>query len=98
MSAKVVRARGNRKMKRASLPPMSSTGAAALAAYEAWMKEREALATASIRNYVSDLAQFIAWYERRGSRIAKGADALFSPREITTAVLLEYRNVLQERE
>src|SRR6266545_2063416 len=84
-------------MKRASPPPVSSAGADALAVYEAWMKEREDLAAASIRNYVSDLSQFIAWYEQRASQTGDDG-VLFSPREITTAVLLRYRDVLQERE
>jgi len=84
-------------MKRDSTPPVSSAGADALAVYEAWMREREALATASIRNYVSDLSHFIAWYEQRDSQTAGDDGVLFSPREITTAVLLRYRDVLQER-
>jgi LuxR family transcriptional regulator, maltose regulon positive regulatory protein len=84
-------------MKRAPPPPVSSAGADALAVYEAWMREREDLATASIRNYVSDLSQFIAWYEQRASQTAGDDRVLFSPREITTAVLVRYRDVLQER-
>ncbi|HLZ60520.1 MAG TPA: tyrosine-type recombinase/integrase [Ktedonosporobacter sp.] len=85
-------------MKRASTPHVSSAGTDALAAYEAWMRERENLATASIRNYVSDLSHFIAWYEQRADHPAGDDGVLFSPREITTAVLLGYRDVLQERE
>ncbi len=85
-------------MKRASTPPVSSAGARALAVYEAWMREQEALATASIRNYVSDLSHFIAWYEQRATQAAGDTGVLFSPREITTAELLRYRDVLQERE
>jgi len=85
-------------MKRASTPPVSSAGARALAVYEAWMREQEALATASIRNYVSDLSHFIAWYEQRATQVAGDTGVLFSPSEITTAELLRYRDVLQERE
>ncbi len=85
-------------MKRASTPHVSSAGADAMAVYEAWMREREDLATASIRNYVSDLSHFIAWYEQRASQTAGDDGVLFSPREITTAVLLRYRDLLQERE
>jgi LuxR family maltose regulon positive regulatory protein len=85
-------------MKRASTPPVSSAGARALAVYEVWMREREDLATASIRNYVSDLSHFIAWYEQWADHPAGDDGMLFSPREITTAVLLRYRDVLQERE
>lgn len=85
-------------MKRASPPPVSSAGTAALAAYSAWMREREALATASVRNYVSDLSHFIAWYEQWTSQAAGDGGVLFVPREITTEVLLRYRDVLQKRE
>lgn len=81
-------------MKRAATPHVSSPGADALAVYAAWMREREALATASIRNYVSDRSQFINWYEQQPSQSAGGDRLLFSPREITTAVLLRYRDVL----
>jgi LuxR family maltose regulon positive regulatory protein len=62
------------------------------------MREREALAPASLRNYVSDLSQFIAWYEQRAPQPAGASSALFSLREITTAVLLRYRDALHERE
>src|SRR5579863_4954014 len=89
---------GKKDMKRASTPPVSSAGADALAGYEAWMREREDLATASIRNYVSDLSLFIAWYELQTSYTAGDNGVLFSPREVTTAMLLRYRDMLQERE
>ena len=85
-------------MKRAPTPHISSASADALAVYEAWMREREVLATASIRNYVSDLSHFIAWYEQWASQTAGDDSVFFSPHEITTAVLLRYRDVLQERE
>jgi hypothetical protein len=50
-------------MKRTAHPPLSHTGNEALASYEHWLREREDLALASIRNYLSDLRHFIAWYE-----------------------------------
>src|SRR5258708_20818021 len=89
---------GRRDMKRASTPPVSSAGARALAVEEWGMREQEALATDSIRNYVSGLSHFIAWYEQRDTQAAGDTGVLFSPREITTAELLRYRDVLQERE
>lgn len=85
-------------MKRAAPPQVSSVGARALAVYEAWMRAWEALAPASRHNYVSDLSQFIAWYEQRASQAAGDAGALFLPHEITTAVLLQYQDVLHARE
>jgi LuxR family maltose regulon positive regulatory protein len=85
-------------MKRVAIAHVSSAGARALVTYEAWMRERGELATASIRNYMSDLAQFIAWYEQGVSSPIGEAGVLFSPDKITTAVLLRYRDVLHERE
>jgi len=51
-------------MKRTAHPPLSRAGQEALASYEYWLREREDLAAASIRNYLSDLHHFIAWYEQ----------------------------------
>ncbi|SRR5581483_10121845 len=81
-------------MKRASPVLVSSAGAHALAAYETWMREREDLAAASIRNYVSDRSHFIAWYEQQACQTAGDDGGLFSPREITTEALFRYRDVL----
>jgi hypothetical protein len=50
-------------MKRTAKPHLSPAGEQALATYEHWLREREDLAPASIRNDLSDLRQFIAWYE-----------------------------------
>src|SRR5262249_12843369 len=84
-------------MKRATPPPVSSAGASALAIYEASMRERENLAAASIRNYVSDVAHFIAWYEWQPSPPGRARSVLFSPRNITTPDLIRYRDAMQER-
>jgi integrase/recombinase XerC len=46
-------------MKRTAHPPLSSAGQEALASYECWLREREDLTVASIRNYLSDLRHFI---------------------------------------
>jgi integrase/recombinase XerC len=79
-------------MKRKAHPSLSRTGQEALAAYERWLREREDLAAASIRNYLSDLRHFIAWYETE--REAHGHDS-FTPQEITTPALTRYRTYLQ---
>jgi hypothetical protein len=50
-------------MKRTAHPSLSSAGHEALASYTHWLREREDLASASIRNYLSDLRHFMAWYE-----------------------------------
>ena len=79
-------------MKRTAHPSLSRTGQEALAAYERWLREREDLAAASIRNYLSDLHHFIAWYETE--REAQVHDS-FTPQEITTPALTRYRTYLQ---
>src|SRR5436305_8859413 len=79
-------------MKRTAHPSLSRTGQEALASYERWLREREDLAAASIRNYLSDLRHFIAWYE--AEREAHVYDS-FTPQEITTPALTRYRTYLQ---
>src|SRR5215467_2923523 len=79
-------------MKRTAHPPLSPTGQEALASYEHWSREREDLASASIRNYLSDLRHFIAWYETE--REAQVHDS-FTPQGNTTSALTRYRTYLQ---
>src|SRR5947199_9634259 len=79
-------------MKRMALPSLSHTGQEALASYERWLREREDLAVASIRNYLSDLRHFIAWYETE--REAQVYDC-FTPEGISTPALTSYRTYLQ---
>src|SRR2546425_490180 len=79
-------------MKRTAHPPLSHAGHEALALYEHWLREREDLTPASIRNYLSDLRHFIAWYETE--REAHIPDC-FMPQEITTPALTRYRAYLQ---
>ncbi len=52
-------------MKRQANPRLSSAGTCALAQYEQTMRSQEDLAPASLRNYLSDLRHFMAWYEAR---------------------------------
>jgi integrase/recombinase XerC len=79
-------------MKRTAHPPLSCSGQEALASYEHWLREREDLTAASIRNYLSDLRHFIAWYETE--REAQINDC-FAPQGITTPALTRYRTYLQ---
>ena len=79
-------------MKRRAHPPLSHPGIEALASYEHWLREREDLTPASIRNYLSDLRHFIAWYETE--REAQVHDC-FTPQEIITPALTWYRTYLQ---
>src|SRR5215469_8235064 len=84
-------------MKRTAYPPLSLAGQEALASYERWLREREDLASASIRNYLSDLRHFIAWYEEHeaGQRTDGHNQSDFDPRDITTPALTRYRTYLQ---
>jgi integrase/recombinase XerC len=79
-------------MKRSAHPPLSTAGHEALASYEYWLREREDLTSTSIRNYLSDLRHFIAWYETE--REAHTLDC-FTPQGITTPALTQYRTYLQ---
>ncbi len=51
-------------MKRQANPHLSSPGEFALAQYEQVLREQEDLTVASMRNYLSDVRHFIAWYEQ----------------------------------
>src|SRR6266571_323796 len=79
-------------MKRTAHPPLSPAGLEALASYEHWLREREDLTPASIRNYLSDLRHFMAWFETE--REAQANDC-FTPQGITTPALTGYRTYLQ---
>jgi site-specific recombinase XerD len=87
-------------MKRQANPQISSSGAYALAHYEQTLREREDLTPASVRNYLSDVRHFIAWFEAReaehtaDTQIGNG----FDPRCITTPTLTRYRTSLQADE
>jgi integrase/recombinase XerD len=79
-------------MKRTAHPPLSDAGQKALAFYERWLREREDLAAASIRNYLSDLRHFISWYETAQETYVHDC---FTPQGITTPALTRYRTYLQ---
>ena len=44
---------------------LSSAGAEAIASYERHLREHEDLSAPTLRNYLSDLRHFAAWYEGR---------------------------------
>ena len=84
-------------MKRQANPQLSSSGELALAQYEQTLREWEDLAGASVRNYVSDVRHFIAWYEAREVEysIDVQQESSFDPQAITTPTLTRYRTYLQ---
>jgi site-specific recombinase XerD len=84
-------------MKRQANPQLSPAGECALAQYEQTMRSKEDLTPASLRNYLSDVRHFIAWYEAREAERAvddqKRSD--FDVQAITTPTLTRYRAYLQ---
>jgi hypothetical protein len=84
-------------MKRQANPALSSPGERALAQYERVLREQEDLTVASVRNYLSDVRHFIAWYEQReaGGAAHTLDSGSFHPQVITTPALTRYRTYLQ---
>lgn len=84
-------------MKRQANPQLSHVGGLALAQYERTLREQEDLTVTSVRNYLSDIRHFIAWYEQREAECAVGAQEslAFHPQAITTPTLTRYRTYLQ---
>ena len=85
-------------MKRQANPQLTPTGEEALTQYEQTLQNREDLTPASIRNYLSDLHHFLAWYE---TCLVTGSDEPLSHRPfdlqmITTPALTRYRAYLQK--
>ena len=76
-------------MKRQANPPHSSEGLPALAQYEQTLCEQEDLTLASVRNYLSDVRQFTAWYEAQ-AEAADRPDPAFTPQSITTPTLTRF--------
>jgi len=84
-------------MKRQANPPLSSSGEHALSQYEQVLREQEDLTSASVRNYLSDIRHFMAWYEQREAELAVAAPGSngFHPQIVTTPALTRYRTYLQ---
>ena len=76
---------------------LSAAGEWAVAQYEQTMRLQEDLTLASLRNYLSDVRHFIAWYEiheaERTGDDQKQND--FDVQAITTPTLTRYRTYLQ---
>jgi integrase/recombinase XerD len=84
-------------MKRQANPPLSSEGLLALAQYEQALCEQEDLTLASVRNYLSDVRHFMAWYEvREAERAIPIQDGSgFDLQAVTIPTLTHYRTYLQ---
>jgi integrase/recombinase XerD len=80
-------------MKRNAQPEISEDGQQALNQYRLVLQQYEDLSAVTIRNYLSDLRQFIAWcedfwYEAREGRC-------FTPQGVAPSLLVRYRDYLQ---
>ncbi|MEO8957123.1 MAG: phage integrase N-terminal SAM-like domain-containing protein, partial [Ktedonobacteraceae bacterium] len=80
--------------KRAKQPVLSSVGEQVLAQYEQRLRVEEDLSSATIRNYLSDLRQFIAWCESLWQRSREDTRS-FTPEAVTSPTLTHYRSYLQ---
>lgn len=71
-------------MKPGAISSLSPSGRQELASYESCLREQRDISPATIRNYLSDLRSFIAWYETKS---VNSAQVGFQLKQITTPTL-----------
>ncbi len=81
-------------MKPGAMPSLSPSGRQELASYESYLRGQRDFSPVTIRNYLSDLGSFIAWYENKSVRSAQIG---FDLEQITTPTLTRYRSYLQSQ-
>lgn len=81
-------------MKPGATPSLSSSGRQELVSYESYLRGQKDLSPVTIRNYLSDLRSFIAWYENQSVRAIQVG---FNLTQITTPTLTRYRSHLQSQ-
>ena len=81
------------QMKRAAQPNLSVEGQQALGLYAETLRQMEDLSAVTVRNYLSDLRQFMAWCECCWRE--EWNEASFTPQAITPPLLIRYRAYLQ---
>ncbi len=83
--------------KRSARPQLSPGGQQALEQYAGALREGEDIRPVTLRNYLSDLGQFAAWYEQVTEVAASGQELTicFVPQRITTPTITRYRDYLQ---
>ena len=84
-------------MKRSAIPALSSLGRQELASYESYLRGQRDLSPVTIRNYLSDLRSFVAWYETKRIKSGEVVEASFQIEQITTPTLTRYRSYLQSQ-
>ncbi len=83
--------------KRPAQPQLSPVGQQALEEYASALQEREDIRPVTLRNYLSDLRQFAAWYENTTAAGQELTSSFgFGPQQITTPTVTRYRDYLQQ--
>jgi len=80
-------------MKREAQPTLSVKGQYALDHYSSALKAAEDLSAVTIRNYLSDLRQFMAWCEWNFRE--EREEPSFAPQAVASPLLIRYRTYLQ---
>ncbi len=80
-------------MKREAQPALSVEGQQVLGQYTDMLRQIEDLSAVTVRNYLSDLRQFMAWCECNWRE--EWDEAPFTPQAITPPLLIRYRTYLQ---
>jgi site-specific recombinase XerD len=80
-------------MRRKAQPMLSEGGQHALDQYTQVLQHLEDLSAVTIRNYLSDLRQFIAWCEDSWRDVQEGRS--FIPQAVARSLLIRYREYLQ---
>jgi integrase/recombinase XerD len=80
-------------MKPGAISSLSPSGRQELESYESYLREQRDISPTTIRNYLSDLRSFIAWYETS----VNSAQISFQLKQITTPTLTHYRSYLQSK-
>ncbi len=80
-------------MKREAQPALSVEGQQILGQYADALRQMEDLSAVTVRNYLSDLRQFMAWCECAWRE--EWNEAPFTPQAVTPPLLIRYRACLQ---
>lgn len=81
-------------MSRTGKPTLSETGQQALALFEQYLHEEEDLSAPTLRNYLSDVRQFMAWCESTWEE-GRESGQPFTPVAVATPAITRYRSYLQ---
>jgi integrase/recombinase XerD len=81
--------------KRSAIPRVSAAGQQALEQFESSLRAESDMQTSTVRNYVSDLRLFVAWFETTWAE-GSDVDLAFAPEAVTTPLITRYRTYLQQ--